>query len=115
MNINLERESEALNSTQSLRAGISQPLGCTLITRPRVLRLPLPSWALFSPKAVTGKMERVLGSQAWGSGCWVSFTLGLFLNLSYSLDWRQGLSCPSTQAPAVTYQGQDKVPGNMTG
>lgn len=115
MNINLGRESEALNYTQSQRAGISQPLGCTLIIRPRVLRLPPTSWALFSPKAVTGKMERVLGSQAWGSGCWVSFTPGLFLNLSCSLDWRQGLSCPSTQAPAVTHQGQDTVPRNTMG
>lgn len=98
MNINLERESEALNYTQSQQAGILQPLGCTLIIRPRVSRLPLPFWALFSPKAVTGQMERVLGSRAWGSGWWVSFTLGLFLSLSCSFDWRPGLSCPSTQA-----------------
>lgn len=40
MNINSERESEALNYTQSRRAGILQPLGCALVIRPGVLRLP---------------------------------------------------------------------------
>lgn len=115
MNINSERESEALNYTQSQRAGISKPLGCTLIIRPCVLRLPhslLTSLLTSSICQADGKSLRWTG---WGLRLWVSFTLGLFLNLSCSVDWSPGLSCPSTLASAVSHQGRAQFWGNTVG
>lgn len=104
MNINWEREFEAPNYTQSQRAGILQPLGCMHAdNQPSCFKAaPLP----IDPLLTSGTHQADGKGVRWtelGLGWGVNCTLGLFLNLSWSLDLESG--------PQL-HQGQGTILGN---